>query len=163
MRLGRTYPPPKKTPPSSLHMLSLCTRAVLGLEREEERDRESVCVQSLHSQSRNNFRWRRVRETQTSHDIAYLWHLRKWTYLQNRLTENELTVTKRDSVRGRLYGKFGIDVYTRLYFNGWPTRTYCIKQRILLNILQLPKWEKNLKSNRCMYVYNWMTFLYTWN
>ena len=45
-----------------------------------ERDRESVCVQSLHSQSRNNFRWRRVRETQTSHDIAYLWCLKKWTY-----------------------------------------------------------------------------------
>ena len=127
--------PSQKTPQSPLHTLSLCTCVVLGLEREEERDRESVCVQSLHSQSRNNFRWRRVRETQISHDIAYLWHLRKWTYLQNRLTEKELTVTKRDSVRGRLYCKFGIDVYTRLYFNGWPTRTYCIKQRILLNIL----------------------------
>ena len=51
MRLGRTYPPPKKTPPSSLHMLSLCTRAVLGLEREEERETErvSVCKVSTHS------------------------------------------------------------------------------------------------------------------
>ena len=132
--LAKQFPSPQNLPQSS-YTHFWCTCVVLGLEREEERDRESVCVQSLHSQSRNNFRWRRVRETQISHDITYLWHLRKWTYLQNRLTEKELTVTKRDSVRGRLYGKFGIDVYTRLYFNGWPTRTYCIKQRILLNIL----------------------------
>ena len=54
------------------------------------RERQRVlCVQSFHSQSRNSFRWRRVRERQISHDIAYLWHLRKWTNLQNRLTENE--------------------------------------------------------------------------
>ena len=80
-----------------------------------ERDKESVCVQSFHSQSRNNFRWRRVRERQISHDIIYLWHLKKWTYLQNRLTENELTVTRWDSVRGSLDWKFGTDIYTRLY------------------------------------------------
>ena len=89
---------------------------VLGLEREEEREIERVlCVQSFHSQSRNNFRWRRVRERQISHDIAYLWHLKIWTYLQNRLTENELTVTRWDSVRGSLDWKFGTDIYTRLY------------------------------------------------
>ena len=107
--------PSQKTPQSPLHMLSLCTCVVLGLEREEERETERVlCVQSLHSQSRI-FRWRRVRERQISHDIAYWWHLRKWTYLQNKLTENELTVTRCDSVRVRLYYKFGIDVYTQLY------------------------------------------------
>ena len=44
-----------------------------GRERETER---VLCVQSLHSQSRNNFRWRRVRERQISHDITYLWHQR---------------------------------------------------------------------------------------
>ena len=50
---------------------------VVGLEREKERETERVlCVQSLHSQSRNNFRWRRVRERQISHDITYLWHQR---------------------------------------------------------------------------------------
>ena len=108
-------PLPKKTPHSSLHTLSLCTCVVLGLEREGERETERVlCVQSFHSQSRNNFRWRRVRERQISHDIVYLWHLKKWTYLQNRLTENELTATRGDSVRGRLDWKFGTDIYTRL-------------------------------------------------
>ena len=70
--------PSPKTPQSSLHTLSLCTRVVLGLEREEESETERVlCVQSFPSQSRNNFRWRRVRERQISHDIAYLWHFKK--------------------------------------------------------------------------------------
>ena len=26
-----------------------------------------------------------------------------------------------------------------------------------------PKWEKNLEKNRYMYIYNWITLLYTWN
>ena len=128
-------PLPKNTTVTFTHVIFVYMCGPWIGKGGRERDRESVCVQSLHSQSRNNFRWRRVRETQISHDIAYLWHLRKWTYLQNRLTEKELTVTRRDSVRERFYGKFGIDIYTWLYFNGWPTRMYCIKQRILPNIL----------------------------
>ena len=107
-------PSQKNTTVIFTHVI-LCTCVVLGLEREEERETERVlCVQSFPSQSRNNFRWRRVRERQISHDIVYLWHLKKWTYLQNRLTENELTVTGGDSVRGRLDWKFGTDIYTRL-------------------------------------------------
>ena len=87
-------PLPKNTTVIFTHVI-LCTCVVLGLEREEERETERVlCVQSFPSQSRNNFRWRRVRERQRSHDIVYLWHLKKWTYLQNRLTGNELTVTR---------------------------------------------------------------------
>ena len=34
--------------------------------RKGGRETESVCVQSFHSQSRNNFRWRTVRERQIS-------------------------------------------------------------------------------------------------
>ena len=107
--------PSQKTPQSSLHTLS-CVH-VWSLDwKGRKRERQRVlCVQSLHSQSRNNFRWRRVRERQISHDIAYLWHLQKWTSLQNRLTQNELTVTSWDSVRGRLSCKFSTDIYTRLY------------------------------------------------
>ena len=87
-------PSQKNTTVIFTHVI-LCTCVVLGLEREEERETERVlCVQSFPSQSRNNFRWGRVRERQISHDIIYLWHLKKWTYLQNRLTENELMVTR---------------------------------------------------------------------
>ena len=42
---------------------------------------------------------------------------------------------------------FGIDMYTLLY-----TRTYCIAQGALLNILSEPKLEKNLKENKYIYV-----------
>ena len=107
-------PLPKKHH-SHLYTRYLCVH-VWSLDwkgRKRARQRE-CCVQSFPSQSRNNFRWGRVRERQISHDIVYLWHLKKWTYLQNRLTENELTATRGDSVRGRLDWKFGTDIYTRL-------------------------------------------------
>ena len=75
---------------SHLYTCYLCVhvRSLDWKGRKRKRQRV-LCVRSFHSQSRNNFRWRRVRERQISHDIAYLWHLRKWTNLQNRLTENE--------------------------------------------------------------------------
>ena len=95
--------PLPKNHPSHLYTHYLCVHCGPWIGKVgRERDRESVCVQSFHSQLGNNFRWRRVRERQISHDIAYLWHLKKWTYLQNRLTENELTATRGNSVRGRL-------------------------------------------------------------
>ena len=53
----------------------------------------------------------------------------------------------------------------RLLFLKWISdRTfYCTAQEILLNILWQPNWEKNLKKNRYVYMYNWITLLYTWN
>ena len=67
--------PSQKKHHSNLYTHYLCVH-VWSLDwkrRKRERQRE-LCVQSFHSQSRNNFRWRRVRERQISHDIAYLWH-----------------------------------------------------------------------------------------
>ena len=80
--LRQNKSPSQKTPQSPLHMLSLCTCVVLGLEREEQRETERVlCVQSLHSQSQNNFRWRRDRERQISYDIIYSWNLKNTSEL----------------------------------------------------------------------------------
>ena len=50
--------------------------------------------------------------------------------------------------------------------SNWTTktrRTYCIEEGTLLSSLW-PIWEKNLKS-KCIYIYiyNWITLLYTWN
>ena len=106
--------PSQKTPQSSLHTLS-CVHvwSLYWKGRKRVRQRE-CCVQSFPSQSRNNFRWGRVRERQISHDIIYLWHLKKRTYLQNRLIEDEVMVTRGHSVRGRLDWKFGTDIYR------WP-------------------------------------------
>ena len=47
-------------------------------------------------------------------------------------------------------------------WNDWPMRTCWITQRTLPNILW-NMWEKNLKENECVYVYNWITLLYSRN
>ena len=49
--------------------------------------------------------------------------------------------------------EFGSDMYTLLYLN-WITykELLCTAQGTLLNIMQKPKWEKNLKRNRCIYI-----------
>ena len=40
--------------------------------------------------------------------------------------------------------------------------TYCIANETLLNTLQWPIWDKNLKKGGYMYKYDWFTLLYTW-
>ena len=42
---------------------------------------------------------------------------------------------------------------------------YCTRifVKTLTNILWQPMWEKNLKKNEYMSMYNWITLLYTWN
>ena len=47
----------------------------------------------------------KVSQRQISHDITYMWNLKKlykWTYLQNRMTdiESKLVVTERKRLRG---------------------------------------------------------------
>ena len=39
-------------------------------------------------------------------------------------------------------------------WNDWPTGTCCIAQGILPNVLSWSMWEKNLKKNGCVYMYN---------
>ena len=99
-----------------------------------ETERVSVCKVSTHSHEIISDEEQSEKDKYHK-DIIYLWNLKKWTYLQNRFTENELMVTRGDIVRGRLDWKFGTYIYTRLYKKCMTTRTYCIKQRILLNIL----------------------------
>ena len=41
--------------------------------------------------------------------------------------------------------------------------TNCIAQRTLLNILFKTIWEKNLKKHEYVYMYSWITLLYTQN
>ena len=53
-------------------------------------------------------------------------------------------------------------LYILLYLK-WITNKayYCIAQEILLNIMYQPKWEKNLKKNRYIYIYINESLCYT--
>ena len=89
----------------------------MGREEERERQRECcVCKVSIHSHEIISDE--EESDKDKYHMISLILISKNCTYLQNRLTEKELTVTRRDSVRERFYGKFGIDIYTWLYFNG---------------------------------------------
>ena len=48
---------------------------------------------------------------------------------------------------GLAYAHWGI-------WNDWPVGTCCIAQGTLPNILWLSIWDKNLKKNGCVYLYN---------
>ena len=104
------------------------------------------------------------------YDTIYMWYLikrYKWTYLHNRIRlidcENKLIITKGDRwVRGKgctghlTYAHWGI-------WNDWLMGTCRIEQRSLPSILWWSMWEKNLKENGCVYMYNWITLLYSRN
>ena len=45
-------------------------------------------------------------------------------------------------------------------WNDWPMGACCITQRTLPSILWLSTWEKNLKENGYVYVYEWISLLY---
>ena len=47
--------------------------------------------------------------------------------------------------------------------NWTTTRTYCVAQGTLLNVTWQPGWEGSLGKNGSMYVYGWVTVLFTWN
>ena len=48
-------------------------------------------------------------------------------------------------------------------WNDRPMGNFRIAQGTLLGILWWSIWEKNLKKNRCVYMYNWITLLYRRN
>ena len=60
-----------------------------------------------------------------------------------------LTVSGGNGRRGglRISGSLGLTCTHCYILNGRPIRTYCITQRTLLNIMEQPKWEKNLKNS----------------
>ena len=58
---------------------------------------------------------------------------------------------------------FGIEIYILWCMNDWPKGTLCRAPGTLANILWSSVWENNLKENRCLCIYNWITLLYSRN
>ena len=85
------------------------------------------------------------------------------TFNRNRLInlEKELTVTWGDCC-GR--DRLGIwdDMYKLLHLKQKTNKDLLIAQGTLFSILKWPKCEKNLKKHRYVYMYKWITLLYTW-
>ena len=84
---------------------------------------------------------------------------------RNRLTglENEAAFILGEGLGEGWLGSLGLtcDLYTLLYLE-WITNWDLVHSRgTLLNILQQPNWEKNLKGNGYMYMYSWITLLHT--
>ena len=52
----------------------------------------------------------------------------------------------------RVAREFGINMDTLLYLK-WITRTYCIAQGTLLNVMWQPGWEGSLGENGYLYTY----------
>ena len=46
-----------------------------------------------------------------------------------------------------------MDMYTLLYLKWVTTRTHCIAQGTLLNVMWQPGWEGSLGENEYMYMY----------
>ena len=91
----------------------------------------------------------------------------KWPYLQNR---NRLTDLKEWTYdyggRGEereegIIREFGMDIYTLLYLKS--TKTYCIAQGTLFNVMWQPGWEGSLGENGYVYMQGWVPLLSTRN
>ena len=115
-------------------------------------------------------KWRKSEtERQTSYNITYVWNLKKgykWTYFQNRNRQTlkiNLWLPKETSRGEGWIGDLGIGIRTLWYMDDWVNGICCMAQRTLSNILWLSIWEKNLKENGCVYMYNWITLLYSRN
>ena len=107
-------------------------------------------------------------ERQTSYDIIYMWNLKKgytWTYLQNRnkLTdfENKFVVTKGDR-RGMAWG-FGMGICTLRYMEWLANRDLLHSTGKSTQYSVIIYMGKNLKKNGGVYLYNWMTLLWSRN
>ena len=77
--------------------------------------------------------------------------------------ENEAVFIMGEGLGEGKLGSLGLtcDLYTLLYLE-WITNSDLVNSRgTLLNILQQPNWEKNLKGNEYMYMYSWITLLHT--
>ena len=91
-----------------------------------------------------------------------IWH--KWNYLwnRNRLTdiENRLVVAKGEMGRGGIEWEFGVSTCKLLYIE-W------INNKVLLyntgNYTQYPVINHNGKEYEKIYMYNWITLLYSRN
>ena len=57
--------------------------------------------------------------------------------------------------------EFGTNMYTLLYLKWMINKD--IAQGTLLNAMWQPRWHRNLEKNGYMYMYGWVTSLFTWN
>jgi len=87
-------------------------------------------------------------------------------FLQNRNIcrdlESKLVVTERGSWEWRYKLDVGINIYTLLYIQYRKLIVNKNLQGAWFNNLQWPIWEKNLKRNRHLCMYMWITLPYTW-
>ena len=59
--------------------------------------------------------------------------------------------------------EFGMVMYTLLYLKWKPARTYCTAHGTLLNDMWQAEWEESLGKNGYLYMYGWVSSLFTWN
>ena len=76
--------------------------------------------------------------------------------------ENKLMLSK-GTGWGVWTGGLGLAYAHSDIWNNWPTEICYIAQGTLPNILWWSMWEKNLKENGCVSMYNWITLLYSRN
>ena len=108
------------------------------------------------------------RERQIPYDFTYMWNLKciQINISMKQKTDSQIGRTDLWLPRGRRgeQGKdreFGIS-RGKLLYTGWKTtRSYCIAQGTIFNILWQKIMEKNMKKNINMY--NWVTLLYIKN
>ena len=117
-----------------------------------------IIILSEVSQRKTNIIWYHLYvESKIRHKWTYLWN-------RNRLTdiENRLVVAKGELGGGGMDWEFGIS-RSKLLYIGW------INNKVLLyntgNYIQYPVINCNGKEyeKECIYMYNWVTLLYTRN
>ena len=64
-----------------------------------------------------------------------------------------LAVVAREKDGEGIVRKFGMDMYTLLYFKWRRTKTYCVARETLLNVMWRPGWKGSLGENGYMYMY----------
>ena len=111
---------------------------------------------------------REVRQRQTSQYHLYVES--KKGILTNLFAEQKQTHRpwktygyQKGHVVGGMDLGFGIGIRTLRYMEWLANGTCHIAQRTLLNTLWWSMWEKNMKENGCVYMYNWIALLYSKN
>ena len=86
----------------------------------------------------------------------------KWTQLQNKKTltdlENDLWFPGLGIVRD-----FGKVMNTLINFKWITTKTYCVAHGTQFSDIRQPGWDGSPGENGYMYMYGWVSSLFTWN
>ena len=86
----------------------------------------------------------------------------KWTQLQNKKTltdlENDLWFPGLGIVRD-----FGKVMNTLINFKWITTKTYCVAHGTQFSDIRQPRWDGSPGENGYMYMYGWVSSLFTWN